>query len=299
MFAVKPGSPMVLGAHIEAPGVNFAVFSRDAESMILCLFESSSDGAAFFEYRLDPRLNKTGDIWHVLVVGIEAGTFYLWRAAGPFLPAMGHRFNRHKALIDPYAKAITGDFSWDLGKATAYDPASPELDLSFSDEDDAAFMPKCVVVADDFVDRTTDRDRYGRVVGDHLVHDRATRPEAFREQKAWLGFCAVTNLLCGEAAEEEGRWIEAETEYAEIIAREPANPWGFMKRALLREKQGRLDQAHTDLAEVLALAPHNPEATELAGLWGRQRGKARLKKPAHGPTAEMKGAEGYLSRPKA
>jgi len=124
-------------------------------------------------------------------------------------------------------------------------------------------------------------------------------PIEFAEQKRWLGFCAVTNLLCGEAAEEEGRWIEAETEYAEIIAREPANPWGFMKRALLREKQGRLDQAHTDLAEVLALAPHNPEATELAGLWGRQRGKARLKKPAHGPTAEMKGAEAYLSRPKA
>ena len=141
---------MVLGAEVHVEGVNFAVFSRDAESMILCLFESSSDGTAFFEYRLDPRLNKTGDIWHVLVVGIEAGTFYLWRAAGPFLPAMGHRFNRHKALIDPYAKAITGDFSWDLDKAKAYDAASSELDLSFSAEDDAAFMPKCVVVDDDF-----------------------------------------------------------------------------------------------------------------------------------------------------
>jgi isoamylase len=150
MFAVKPGNPMVLGARIEVEGVNFAIFSRDAESMTLCLFERSSDGTASFEYRLDPRLNRTGDIWHVLVVGLEAGAMYLWRADGPYLPSKGYRFNRHKALIDPYAKAISGDFIWELQKAVAYDPSSPELDLSFSAEDNAASMPKCVVVADDF-----------------------------------------------------------------------------------------------------------------------------------------------------
>jgi isoamylase len=150
MYVAKPGSPMSLGARIEAEGVNFAVFSRDAESMTLCLFDRSVDGEASFEYQLDPRLNKTGDIWHVLLVGAGAGCLYLWRADGPFLPSKGHRFNRYKALIDPYAKAITGDFTWDLGKAVSYETHSPELDLSFSKEDDAAFMPKCVVVSDDF-----------------------------------------------------------------------------------------------------------------------------------------------------
>ena len=123
-------------------------------------------------------------------------------------------------------------------------------------------------------------------------------PAEFAGQKRWLGFCAVTNLLCGEAAEEEGRWAEAEAEYAEIVAREPGNPWGFLKRALLREKLGRLSEARTDLAEVLALAPGNPEATALAALWGMKRPGARRKRPAHGPTAEMKGAEAYLSRPR-
>ena len=49
---------------------------------------------------------------------------------------------------------------------------------------------------------------------------------------------------------------------------------------------------------MLALAPGNPEATELAGLWGLKQHKTPKKKPAHGPTAEMKGAEAYLSRPK-
>ena len=123
-------------------------------------------------------------------------------------------------------------------------------------------------------------------------------PAEFAEQKRWLGFCAVTNLLCGEAAEEEARWTEAEAEYAEIVALEPGNPWGFLKRALLREKLGRLDEARADLGEVLDLAPGNPEATELATLWGMKQPKARRKGPAHGPTAEMKGAEAYLSRPK-
>ena len=123
-------------------------------------------------------------------------------------------------------------------------------------------------------------------------------PAEFAAQKAWLGFCSVTNLLCGEAAEQRERFVEAEAEYAEIIAQEPANPWGFLKRALLREKVGQLNSARADLAEVLALAPGNPEATELAALWGLKQAKPRAKKPAHGPTAEMKGAESYLSRPK-
>ena len=89
-------------------------------------------------------------------------------------------------------------------------------------------------------------------------------PAEFAEQKKWLGFCAVTNLLCGEAAEEAGRLAEAEAEYLEIIRREPRNPWGFLKRALLRERLGRRKEAQADLREVLALAPGNPEATRLA-----------------------------------
>jgi radical SAM superfamily enzyme YgiQ (UPF0313 family) len=123
-------------------------------------------------------------------------------------------------------------------------------------------------------------------------------PAEFAEQKRWLGFCAVTNLLCGEAAEDTGRLLEAEAEYDEIIRREPGNFWGFMKRALLFEKQELMKQAKADLAEALALAPGNPEATELAGLWGLKLRKDRVRRPVHGPAAVMKGAEAYLARPK-
>jgi radical SAM superfamily enzyme YgiQ (UPF0313 family) len=122
-------------------------------------------------------------------------------------------------------------------------------------------------------------------------------PAEFAAQKRLLGFCAVTNLLCGECAEEEGRLLEAETEYAEIIAREPGNPWGWMKRALLLQRSGQAEKAHSDLAEVLALAPGNPEAVALASAWGRGRKSKARKGPAHGPKAEMKGAEAFLAKP--
>ncbi len=119
-------------------------------------------------------------------------------------------------------------------------------------------------------------------------------PEQFREQKAWLGFCAVTNLLCGEAAEEAGRFQEAEAEYSEVVAREPGNTWGFLKRALLRHRLGHAGEARADLLEVLALAPGNPEAEDLAREWGTTN--KRTWKASQGPAAEMKGSQAYLER---
>ena len=150
MYAVRPGRPLPLGAKVEPEGIGFSIFSRNAESMTLCIYGEAQQGEPIFQYRLDPRLNRTGDIWHVLVVGLKVGALYLWRADGPYLPRKGHRFNINKALVDPYAKALTGDFIWELPAARAFDPDSPEGDLSFSEVDDAPFMPKCVVVSDEF-----------------------------------------------------------------------------------------------------------------------------------------------------
>ena len=121
-------------------------------------------------------------------------------------------------------------------------------------------------------------------------------PAEFAEQKKWLGFCAVTNLLCGEAAEERGHLGEAQAEYEEVIREEPGNSWGFLKRALLFQRTGRLREAQADLAEVLALAPGNPEALELARQWKVRAGKPKAWKASQGPAAEMKGSKAYLDR---
>ncbi|HUW69772.1 MAG TPA: glycogen debranching protein GlgX [bacterium] len=156
-MVAMPGHPRPFGATPLAGGVNFAVFSRHATSVLLCLYAKPDDGVPIFEYRLDPRQNRTGDIWHVLVEGIGPGALYAWRADGPYMPQNGYRFNPNKILIDPYAKALSCGQSWGTGASRGYDPAAPQADLSFSRLDDAAIMPKCIVIDDDAFDWQGDR----------------------------------------------------------------------------------------------------------------------------------------------
>ena len=84
------------------------------------------------------------------VDGAGPGTFYLYRVDGPYQPEKGHRFNPHKLLLDPYVKAVTGDFTWDFADARGYDPSVPDGSGGMSTASDAAGMPKGIVVADDF-----------------------------------------------------------------------------------------------------------------------------------------------------
>ena len=61
---------------------------------------------------LFPESNKTFHFWHVFVKGLEAGMHYALRVDGPWAPHDGHRFNRNKVVIDPYAKGNTNNL-WD------------------------------------------------------------------------------------------------------------------------------------------------------------------------------------------
>lgn len=104
----SPGVPLPLGAYEHCGGVNFAVFSRHATRVSLLLFDSPSAEASFRAIDLDPAQHRTGDIWHVWIEGLGHGAIYAWSADGPYQPEQGHRFNRHKVLLDPYAAALVG-----------------------------------------------------------------------------------------------------------------------------------------------------------------------------------------------
>lgn len=149
-YTIFPGEPIPFGATILNNGVNFAVFSRNATSVTLLLFENAEDSIPFAELVLDPVQNKTGDVWHIKVEGVKKGLFYLYRVDGPYDPEKGQRFNRYKVLLDPFAKALTGSYIWDLSKSRGYDWNSPDKDLSFSEYDDTGNMPKSIVISDDF-----------------------------------------------------------------------------------------------------------------------------------------------------
>ncbi len=129
----RTGNPYRLGAILEDGGVNFALFSKHATQVSLLFFEENGKPPVH-RISLDPKENKTGDVWHIFVYGIREGQRYGYIVDGSWEPSQGHRFNPNKLLIDPYSKSITGGFHWDRKTAYAYVKDSVEGDLSFSKE---------------------------------------------------------------------------------------------------------------------------------------------------------------------
>ncbi|MFT3859044.1 MAG: hypothetical protein QM742_16605 [Aquabacterium sp.] len=139
---LEPGKPYPLGATWDGEGVNFALYSSGADRVELCIFNEAEDGVAAATLTLPKR---SGHIWHGYLRGAGPGTLYGWRVHGPYAPEQGFRFNPFKLLLDPYAKALAGEVRWSSAHY-AYDLDDDDDDLSYSTEDSAGVMPKCVVV---------------------------------------------------------------------------------------------------------------------------------------------------------
>ncbi len=102
-LAVEPGRPHPLGARPDAEGTNFSIFSQHATSMELLLFDRHDAPEPYETIALDPAVNRTFCFWHCWIRDVAPGTHYAFRAGGPWDFARGHRFNRNKVLVDPYA----------------------------------------------------------------------------------------------------------------------------------------------------------------------------------------------------
>src|SRR5580704_7486478 len=148
---IQAGNPLPIGGtHQLGDGVNFVLFSRNATRVRLELYQHPDDSSPTRIIDLDPVRHRTGDIWHVWLRGIPAGQLYGYRIEGEYLPEEGHRFNPHKLLLDPYARAIAGVENWDFLAARGYDSSSKLTDLSFSTVDNAGTTPKCIYTRDHF-----------------------------------------------------------------------------------------------------------------------------------------------------
>ncbi len=148
---VQAGNPLPIGgAHRYGDGVNFVLFSRHATRVRLELYQEADDPSPSKIIDLDPAHHRTGDVWHVWLRGVPVGQLYGYRIEGPYQPEQGHRFNPHKLLLDPYARAIANVEDWDFLTARGYDSSNPLTDLSISTLNDAATMPKCIFTDDHF-----------------------------------------------------------------------------------------------------------------------------------------------------
>ncbi|MEM1361771.1 MAG: glycogen debranching protein GlgX [Pseudomonadota bacterium] len=134
------GRPAPLGATFDGDGVNFAVFSKNATRVSLCLFDEECKTES---HRFDLP-ERSDNVWFGYVSGLRPGQQYGLRVDGPYEPKEGHRFNPNKLLIDPYAKRLTGHPIWH-DALMGYQVGDPMSDLSFDTRDSAPYMPRSVV----------------------------------------------------------------------------------------------------------------------------------------------------------
>jgi glycogen operon protein len=127
---------------LAAGGANFALFSAHAVAVELCLFDGAGE-----ETRL-PLTARTGDVWHGFVPGVAAGQRYGYRVHGAYSPKHGDRFNAEKLLVDPYARALDGKIDY-RGRVFGY-AHTGDADLEIDGGDSAAWIPRSVVVDDEF-----------------------------------------------------------------------------------------------------------------------------------------------------
>ena len=222
---VLPGTPIPLGVTLTPDGVNVAVASTDADEVWICLFDENGTET---RYSLPQR---EGPVWHGFLPGVTVGQRYGLRASGPYDPGRGLWFNPHKLLVDPYARATTGDVIYDES-IYAY---------SFSDHgqpselDSAMSVPHGIVIdhAFDWGDDASARRRYSdtiiyemHVKGFTQLHPEI--PENLRGTYAGLAHPAAIDHLVrlGVTAVELLPIHQSVTEPA-IHDRGMVNYWGY------------------------------------------------------------------------
>ncbi|MCB0895813.1 MAG: glycogen debranching enzyme GlgX, partial [Nocardioidaceae bacterium] len=137
---VWPGRNWPLGSTWSEESTNFAVHAPRATAAWVCLFDDDGE-----EHR--HRLTEQAlGIWHGALPDVRPGTRYGYRVAGPWDPSQGMRFNPNKLLLDPFARAVSGEVTVDPA-IFGYAEDDPDR---MSESDSAPFVPRSVVVDDRF-----------------------------------------------------------------------------------------------------------------------------------------------------
>ncbi|MCI9056272.1 MAG: glycogen debranching protein GlgX [Oscillospiraceae bacterium] len=110
-FDVRPGFYEINGATAIPGGVNFTVYSHGAYSIELLLFKRRAQEP--FAVLPFPQSYRIGNVYSMIVFKLDIEEFeYAYRVDGPYEPEKGLIFDRTKYLLDPYAKAVTGQSRW-------------------------------------------------------------------------------------------------------------------------------------------------------------------------------------------
>ncbi len=228
--AVWPGKPFPRGATWDGEGVNFALFSENAERVELCLFDSSGHE----EIQRIELHEQTDLIWHCYLPEARPGQLYGYRVYGPYDPSRGHRFNPNKLLIEPYAKDIVGPLDWSDAHF-GYSIGDPLEDMSFDPRDSASGMPKCRVIDPAFTwgnDKSPDVPWTDMVIYELHVkgftQNHPDVPEALRGTYAGLATAPVIDHLKQLGITSvELMPVHAFVDDRHLVERGLSNYWGY------------------------------------------------------------------------
>jgi isoamylase len=195
--AIWPGRSYPRGAHWDGEGVNFALFSENAEKVELCLFDESGRR----EIQRITLPERTDEVWHCYLPEARPGMLYGYRVYGAYEPENGHRFNPNKLLLDPYARSIDGELRWSDAHF-GYTIGDEREDLSFDERDNGRDMPKSKVIDGAF---TWGEDRRPNIAWNDMViyevhvggftRQHPDVPQALRGTFAGLACPAVVDHL--------------------------------------------------------------------------------------------------------
>jgi glycogen operon protein len=112
-FRVRPGKPLPFGVSSVPNGLNFSVYTSAGTGCSLVLF-SRSENTLLAEIKI-PDHYRIGDVYSIVIYDLDyEDVEYGFRIDGPFAPQEGHRFNRDKILMDPYARVVSGRDEWGI-----------------------------------------------------------------------------------------------------------------------------------------------------------------------------------------
>jgi isoamylase len=147
-FEFSRGSPLPFGATVLRGGINFSVFSKHATSVTLILF-FPGEAEPLVEFPFDRHLNRTGDVWHAFLLGLDPGIHYAFRMERtPNENPLVYRFDRRNIVIDPYAQALSGHSQWGAGPGSAQPRRAAILNAQFDWEFD---QPLNIPLADSVI----------------------------------------------------------------------------------------------------------------------------------------------------
>ena len=254
---VREGRPFPQGATFDGKGTNFALFSAHATRVDLCLFDEAGN-----EQRIELP-EYTNEVWHGYLPEVKPGQRYGYRVHGPYAPTEGHRFNPHKLLLDPYAREIEGDLTWS-DELYGYTIGHPDADLSFDERDSAPFMPKAVVVHDDY---DWEDDQHLLTAWNRtLVYETHVRgytmrhpevAEAVQGTCAGLAHDAVLDYIKGLGVTAvELLPVQAYLDDSHLLEKGLRNYWGYNTLAFFALKSRYLASGHRDEFRDMVKAMH-------------------------------------------